>query len=643
MSSSDHHKRPGGVTLRAVLLALAIVPFNSYWIYMSESILYTGFPTCMSIFYNAVTILLLLVGYNALIGRIAPKAVFSQGEMITVYVMVALASVPASVDVLQDLIPGMIYPQFFGTSSDGWSQQFLSRLPSWLTVHGRNVAKGFVAGGGSLYERNIILAWLLPAAVWTLFLVTLVFVMACLTVLTRKQWTENEKLTYPLVQLPLEMTSEQTSLFRSRVLWAGLLLAVALDLTQGLRALYPAIPDLGLRSTDLQTFLVTRPWNAAGWWPLYVYPFVIGLGILMPIDLLFSTWFFYIFTKAQLVGSAMFGYNQIPKFPYLYEQMFGSLMGIFVFAVWTGRRYWLSMLKSIYSDAKTTGDGQDGLRHRTAAAGAIIGALALFLFARALGMSPLLIVAFFAIFFAMCIAMTRMRAELGAPVHDFYGIGPDTMLPAMLGTASLGTGNLAALTMMYWFNRAYRSLAMPIQLEAFKMSERTSISHRKLFGAMMLAVAAGTVAAFWSELHVAYKIGAYAQGVVPKYFGVEPYNRLSNWMNSPKGPNASIISAVGVGFAFTLMLNAARMRLGWFPFHPAGYALSGNWSMNLLWFSLFIAWMLKLVILRYGGMKLYKAVFPFFLGLILGEFVMGSFWSLYSVATGLWTYNIFPY
>jgi hypothetical protein len=61
--------------------------------------------------------------------------------------------------------------------------------------------------------------------------------------------------------------------------------------------------------------------------------------------------------------------------------------------------------------------------------------------------------------------------------------------------------------------------------------------------------------------------------------------------------------------------------------------------MNLVWLPLFIAWMAKLAVLRYGGLRLYREVLPFFLGLILGDCTMGALWSLIGLAIGTPTYN----
>jgi len=74
-----------------------------------------------------------------------------------------------------------------------------------------------------------------------------------------------------------------------------------------------------------------------------------------------------------------------------------------------------------------------------------------------------------------------------------------------------------------------------------------------------------------------------------------------------------------------------RMSLYWWPFHPAGFAISSNWSMNVFWFSIFTSTVIKWIVLRHGGLKAHRKAVPFFLGLTLGEFTMGSIWSLAGV------------
>ena len=71
----------------------------------------------------------------------------------------------------------------------------------------------------------VVRAWGVPVFFWTLFLGTLGFIMLCLNTLLRRQWTESEKLSYPLVTLPLEMVNPRTQLFKTRLFWAGVIVA----------------------------------------------------------------------------------------------------------------------------------------------------------------------------------------------------------------------------------------------------------------------------------------------------------------------------------------------------------------------------------------------------------------------------------
>ena len=69
----------------------------------------------------------------------------------------------------------------------------------------------------------------------------------------------------------------------------------------------------------------------------------------------------------------------------------------------------------------------------------------------------------------------------------------------------------------------------------------------------------------------------------------------------------------------------------WLGLALIGYAISGTWAVNFFWFSVFISYFIKLAILRFGGVRTFRRVVPFFLGLILGEFFVGSVWGLLGI------------
>jgi hypothetical protein len=70
--------------------------------------------------------------------------------------------------------------------------------------------------------------------------------------------------------------------------------------------------------------------------------------------------------------------------------------------------------------------------------------------------------------------------------------------------------------------------------------------------------------------------------------------------------------------------------VGW-PFHPLGFAIAGSYEMSVIWLPLMIAWILKALIVRYGGHRIYQRVLPAFIGLVLGQFVVGSLVNIISI------------
>jgi hypothetical protein len=174
---------------------------------------------------------------------------------------------------------------------------------------------------------------------------------------------------------------------------------------------------------------------------------------------------------------------------------------------------------------------------------------------------------------------------------------------------------------------------------ALRAADRTAADRRRYFWAMMAAGAFGAFAVFWAYLHLSYIYGSGAKFRSGYSMAQAAYSRLQGWIRTPEPPNVMANWAIVIGFAVCSALMLLRLHYFWWPFHPIGYAISGSWAINLVWMPLFIAWGLKIVVLRYGGLRLYRAAVPFFLGLTLGQCIVGSLWSLIGIALDIPTYS----
>ena len=635
--------KPRSVTPRALLLGLALMPINAYWVVMMENIRYSAHPTTISLFFNCIFILVLLTGMNGLVTRVRPRWAFSQGELLLVYAMLCIGSCMAGHDFIQMLVPNLTWPIAQSNTSNNYLPLFGRYLPKWAMVTEVDKQSPFYLGHGSLYQGDALHAWLPAILIWTSFVIVLLFTMQCVNVIIRKQWTDNERLTYPLTKIPLEITDAQPfgrgrsslPLTKSRLFWIGFLIAAALDTTNSLNYYYPGVPAiLTSNTTDLGASFPTKPWHAIGWTPLTYYPFMVGLGLLMPLDFLFSSWFFYLVWKLQSVIVVANAWDADPRMPYANYQALGAYLLFFAGTLWISRHYFGHVWACALGRSSEIDDSDEPMRYRWAFIGIAGGLTALVAFSVALGMAWWLAILFFLIYLALALAITRMRAELGTPVHDLHFTGPDWALSDLLGPQSIAPSTLAVFSLFYWFNRAYRCHPMPFQLEAFKMAEQTGMKRemRAWFWALLLAGGFGMLCAFWALLHNDYLYGM-------KWNDTGGWDRYAGWLKAPKPPNLTAGMAIVVGFLFAAFLQAMRVRFFWWPFHPLAYAVSGSWEMNLLWLPLAIAWLMKTLLLRYGGMRTFSGALPFFYGLILGQFIPGSLLNIWGIITQNPTYQ----
>lgn len=635
------------IGLRAIILAVLLMPLNAYWVGYMESIKYSGHPTTYSLYFNTVFILLLLTWLNALVRRLSPRAALTQAELLVIYFVLGIGSSLVGHDQAQVLLSVIGYPKYFARPSNQWESTFFDYLPRRLLVWDDESLRNVYLGGSSVWDRHNLIAWGIPLLWWGAFTFILLFVMLCLCVILRQQWTQNEKLSFPLVTLPLEMTDPSLRFYRNRLMWYAFLIPTVINTLNNLNLLYPNVPKFEMRTVDLQTYFTSPPWNKIGWTPVWFFPFAVGVGFLLPLDLLFSSWFFYLVWKAQRIIVASLGYNVGPENPpYNAEQSFGAYAGIAVFIVWAARHHLKNVIveglgwkvKSTHPSSliphPSSESVEEALSYRTAIVGLIVGFLALVLFSVAHGMEVRPAIAFFVMYLIISLTISRVRAEFGSPVHDLHFADPGYIMTQTFGAKMFSPHTLTMFSLFFWFNRAHRSHTMPVLLESIVATGRVGASRRKLTVMLVIAIGLGLACAYWALLDRYFVLGAGTGKVIggmQRGFGSQPFNRLKDWIASPKPPNYGALGFMTGGFLFTLLLYSVRTRIIGFPFHPVGYAISGTWSMELVWFSLLVAWLCKRTIFKYGSFKLYHQAVPFFLGLILGDFISGGVWNILGV------------
>lgn len=628
-----------GLTARALVLGLVLIPPNI--LFMLHGYIWgQSRPATVSLIFNVVISLLLVWLVSHALGRFWPRLRLTPAELVVIYAMLTLASSVAGLDQVQTMVPVVAHPFWHATPENRWEELFLREVPRWVTVDDHSALWAYFDSHLPLFATPYWRPWVRVALVWSGFSLMLLWVMLCLNVLLRRNWMEEAKLSFPIVQLPLAIIEPKSGLLSNRVMWIGFSLAFVVDMLNGLHQLYPVVPSLlGVREAayDLGQQLRSMPWQAIGWTPVNVYPFAVGLAFFIPLDLAFSSWFFYLYWKAVRIVSAALGWGSLPGAPWIDEQSHAAYQTLAALSLWSSRRHLAEAVRSAVSGWRPE-DADEPLPYRWALLGGLVGIAGLTAFCCAAGMSLAAALGFLALYLGISVAVARIRAELGSPVHDLHKIGPEAILTEMAGPKALGTRNLVMFAFFWSFNRAHRSHPMPHQIEPMKMAGAEGAGQRAVAVALGVAALVAVPLSWIAMVDAFCRYGGWRHAGK----GYEAFNRLSSWLVAPGGTNWHAVAALGVGATCTALLAAARLRWIWWPFHPAGFAVSGAWSMALFAPSILVSWLIKTAVLRYGGMTSYRPASNFFLGMVLGEFTAGTFWGVLGILRHQPMYNFLP-
>ena len=619
--------RSAPLRARAILLGLLLIPLNSYWVAVMEAAKYTGHPTTYSLYFNCVVWLLLLTVISRGLDRLRPGLGLTRPELLVVYFMLGIGSALVGHDQAQVLLSMILHANQYASAENGWQDLFIRYIHPSLLVSNKETLKAIFMGHDTLWRPEVFSGFVKPLFWWGSFTLALLGAFASMSAILRRQWADHEKLTFPLVMLPLEMTDPDAGLWRNPLMWAGFAIPLFINLMNNLHQVYPSLPYIACRDKYVSDFLTARPWNAVGWSPLWLLPWAIGLGYLLPLDILFSSWVFFWYWKAQMIIASALGLgNNKPLAPYVPEQALGAYLGIATIVIWAARAHLRDVWRATVSAWRADGEDREAMRYRTATLLHLVSVGFLFWFSVHFGMEAVPAIIFLVGYAGVTLAVLRLRAEFGAPVHDLHFADPGLIAVHIMGPGAFTPRTLVGYSFYFWFNRAHRSHPGPFFIESIVGAQRTGVSQRKVMLAMILAALVAIPSAYWALIasHIGEGLESSKLGGSLRWFGQQPWNQLAAWLKTPTKPDGAALTGIGAGYLVALGLFLVRIRFVGFPLHPVGYGISSTWSMGTVWLPLMIAWACKASIVRYSGLKGYRRFLPFFLGLILGDFLTGG-------------------
>jgi len=594
-----------------------------------------------------VVTLFLLVLINQVLRRLHPRLQLTQHDLTIIHCMMLVGCMVVSRGILHKLIPSIVAVNYHADETNDWATLFFPRMKQWLVPFNlsgqarQNLVVDFYEGidAGTAIPWRL---WVKPLAIWSIPILLVLFGFLCLATMIRRQWADNEKLTFPLVQLPLEFIQNQSgrnNFLRNRLMWIGFCIPVFIFTLNGLHAIIPAVPKLTLNGR----FRFTERFLA----PLSVYWYFsfanLGFFYLLPVQLLFSLWFFFWFGRFQDVLAAVMGWH-IPVGDYTpgslhgAYQAIGAAVTLIAYFVLIGKNHIRRIFRSVFSK---TGDEEvdsgELMPYRWALPGLVISFVFTVMWCHFAGMSWWFAAIELSVYMGLLsIILARSVAECGMlmaerpfrPMNVYRMFNSGSSL-----TASLGTSTLALLPMFdLLFVIDTRGLLLTGFLDSMKLSDSVKLRKRSLLVALVVGILTALILGAAVQTWLPYRYGGNNMNHQPyRSFPRLAYTAYSRYIEG-YAPDLGLapLKFFGIGVVFTMFLTIMRHLYWWWPLHPIGYALAFSWNLMAYWLTLLAAWAIKFPLMRYGGIRSYRKARPFFMGLILGEFTMSLIWTVIS-------------
>ena len=181
-----------------------------------------------------------------------------------------------------------------------------------------------------------------------------------------------------------------------------------------------------------------------------------------------------------------------------------------------------------------------------------------------------------------------------------------------------------------------RENLMPYAVNALRMGQEIDSRRRPAwFRWLFVALFVSLIVSGFSHHYISYTHGRNSiDGFASNQWPFDAMQDTYTFTNTP--PQASVgssWSSLAIGALMVGALMVGRVMWVSWPFHPIGLLLMNSGPLAAFWFSIFLGWGIKKLLLRYGGAGAFRRARPFFIGLIVGEMLAAGGWLIAGLLT----------
>jgi len=627
-------------------------------------------------------VIAMLVPLNALLARVFRHKLFhplTRVELTAIFAALLVTSGIATSGLTEQLVPIMPTPfnPEWNTPQRGWEEEVVPHLNRTLYIQDEETIRRYREGithtldGSPIarpadqaplskrlhYYREILLNigwshWLPPLGRWLVFVGGWYLIFYSLTYIVLQYWVNREKTLFPLARLSEAMLPEADekpgsipSLFRSSLFWWGFALSFGVISFNSsvLAGFLPGFGDipLGMSAGSFDQVVKGTLFQGLGGEPSYyalsfhILFTAIGIAFLLSLEVSHSSWLYWLLGQCLLLVMVWMGFGWDSRdFPsdWLWQNNPLSAMGgggILLFGA-------VSLTKCLKDYAQIT-RGRGTREKIRVGMPVIFFVLGVFIVVAWLQWNRLPWIwglLFVGILTLITLGLMRIVAESGIywfqahvgffHLYKVFGLGvllnPSLILP------------LLPMTWILFAN--YNTFMAPNLLNAAKMNEDASGNRRRFHCTLIASIIVSVVVAIGFALFLAHLVGASHMGSGGWFYTYGPQSLFDKAVRAAgETPAFHATTAtwyiLGAGWIGLSMM--VRRKFFRFP-HPIGFLMLVNPVMGVLWFSFFIGWFCKKVVVTYGGKATFDTARAFFIGLILGELIAVFVWPMLSIA-----------